>query len=108
MKIRQEITDMMLCFSKNIILSRHNFYEEKKNKYSILKNVVIIPLNGFKPIKCAYCSEICFDRCWNCGKPACEKHCHAIITSPIINTFCIECVSDLLKEYRINQEVKKW
>ena len=95
MKIRDEIKDVL---RGKIVVSKYNMEEESKFKDSPLNNMLSLNLKDFKLKKCSYCEDLCTNYCWNCEKPHCNKHAHAVFSFPMINTLCVECFNDLIKD----------
>ena len=101
MELRNEIKNIL--GGSIVRVTKYTMEEEEKFKDSPLNNILSVTFKDFKRVKCNFCNNICNNYCWNCEKPHCKKHAHAIFTFPIVNTLCIECFNDLQKEQRENE-----
>ena len=98
MKIKEEIRRIL---NYQITISRLNIEQEEKFDNSPFNenNFIPLKLNKFKIIKCHFCESDCFNYCWNCEKPHCKKHSYGVLCpGNCINTFCVECAKDFIKE----------
>lgn len=92
-----KIDNTILSLINNGLLSKLTIAKEEMFEDSPLNMVIPIKISDFKMVKCYKCDNLRNNFCWNCQRPHCKNHSYAYFFNFIINTFCDECYSEILK-----------